>query len=110
MVREEKLMIRIDPKVKERFVAQTERMGTTMSGLGAVIIGQWVVAQEDRARVEKQMVDGAMQALSENFKAMWQEDNPAFESMLTRVMETFIRETSPEAKASLDTERASALD
>lgn len=44
--RQERIIVRLNPDMKERFQEIAGQYGITMSALGAYVIGQWVVNQE----------------------------------------------------------------
>lgn len=46
MVRQAKVIIRINDKMKETFQEYADRLGMTTSGLGSYVIGQWVDMQK----------------------------------------------------------------
>lgn len=53
MAREAKIIIRIKQDVKEKFQTHAENLGMTVSGLGAYVIGLWLLKQEpDRKEVQ----------------------------------------------------------
>lgn len=47
MARNAKLIIMVDERVKERLQDYADRLGMTMSGLGAYILGHWVFQQDE---------------------------------------------------------------
>jgi len=46
MARNAKVIIMTDERVKERLQDYADRLGMTLSGLGAYILGQWVYQQD----------------------------------------------------------------
>lgn len=46
MARNTKVIIMTDERVKERLQDYADRLGMTLSGLGAYILGQWVYQQD----------------------------------------------------------------
>lgn len=45
MAREEKLVLKLEEKMKFQFQQYADQFGVTMSALGAFVIGQWVTSQ-----------------------------------------------------------------
>lgn len=56
--RQEKVIVRLNPDMKDRFQKFASEMGITMSALGAYVIGQWVINQERAdGRIEKSIFE-----------------------------------------------------
>jgi len=65
LARDEKLMIRLDEKMKFQFQMYADRYGVTMSALGAVIIGEWVDAQNLQAQAREKVLETAQASVKQ---------------------------------------------
>lgn len=54
IVRDEKIIVKLSAEKKGQLQAISERMGVSMSAIGAYVIGQWLMQQE---MVTKPLVD-----------------------------------------------------
>lgn len=61
MARDNTLMIRVDDSVKERFQAQANSFGLTMSALGAFVIGEWLSNRERVAPFMENLASGLIE-------------------------------------------------
>jgi hypothetical protein len=58
MAKDARMIILMEEKTKDKFAELAEKMGTTMSSLGAHVIGQWVYQQNSVMELmERQMKD-----------------------------------------------------
>ena len=69
MARNAKVIIMTDERVKERLQDYADRLGMTLSGLGAYILGQWVYQQDKMVNpfIER-MKDAMVQIAREEIK------------------------------------------
>lgn len=67
MARDEVIRIKVNPDVKAKYQVMCKALGMSESGLGAFIIGSWVMQQET---IAKPMLDRLSQALEVEAKDM----------------------------------------
>jgi len=60
MARNAKVIIMIDERVKERLQDYADRLGMTLSGLGAYILGHWVYQQDEMVSPFMEQMKDAM--------------------------------------------------
>lgn len=70
MARDEKLVIKLEERMKFQFQAYADRMGVTMSALGAFVVGQWVDAQNRLNSVSENMVTESINAVQKKVDSM----------------------------------------
>lgn len=82
MARDEKLMIRLDEKMKFQFQMYADRYGVTMSALGAMIIGQWVDAQNLQSQAREKVIETAQASVKNKL------DEPLTDEMVEQLKAT----------------------
>jgi antitoxin component of RelBE/YafQ-DinJ toxin-antitoxin module len=63
--REDKIMIRINGEIKEKFQSLCDEYGMTMSGMSAYLIGAWVRQQE---QITNPMIESIKNVMTETAK------------------------------------------
>lgn len=75
MARDEKVIIKINSDVKERFQSMAESYGMTMSSLGAFAISRMVKEEETRYQLNEKAIEMMVGQGIEKAEDMFSEDN-----------------------------------